>query len=34
MLLFKHKTRKLKFLTVPIFLFIQVFLLAYFYLTK
>ena len=34
MLLFKHKTRKLKFLIVPIFLFIQVFLLAYFYLTK
>ena len=34
MLVFKHKTRKLKFLTVPIFLFIQVFLLAYFYLTN
>jgi len=32
MLLFRHKTRKIKFLIVPIFLFVQVFLIAYFYL--
>jgi len=31
MLLFRHKTRKIKFLLVPIFLFIQVLLLAYFW---
>ncbi len=30
MLLFKHKTRKTKFLLVPIFLFIQMLLLVYF----
>ncbi len=30
MLLFKHKTRKVKFLLVPIFLFIQVYLIVYF----
>jgi uncharacterized membrane protein YsdA (DUF1294 family) len=30
MLLFRHKTRKLKFLLVPIFLFIQALLMAYF----
>jgi uncharacterized membrane protein YsdA (DUF1294 family) len=30
MLLFRHKTRKLKFLIVPIFLFIQALLMAYF----
>jgi len=34
MLLFRHKTRKIKFLLVPIFLFIQVMLIAYFYLIK
>ncbi len=34
MLLFRHKTRKIKFLIVPIFLLIQVFLIAYFYLSK
>jgi uncharacterized membrane protein YsdA (DUF1294 family) len=32
MLLFRHKTRKVKFLLVPIFLFIQVILITYFYL--
>lgn len=31
MLLFRHKTRKIKFLLVPIFLFIQVFLIVYFF---
>ncbi len=31
MLLFRHKTRKLKFLTVPIFLILQVVLIGYFY---
>jgi len=34
MLLFRHKTRKIKFLLVPIFLFTQVILIAYFYLIK
>ena len=34
MLLFRHKTRKIKFVLVPIFLFIQASLIAYFYLTK
>ena len=34
MLLFRHKTRKIKFLVVPIILFIQVFLIVYFYLIK
>jgi uncharacterized membrane protein YsdA (DUF1294 family) len=32
MLLFRHKTRKLKFLFVPLFLFIQLGLIAYFLL--
>lgn len=32
MLLFRHKTRKLKFLLVPIFLFAQLFLIMYFHL--
>ena len=32
MLLFRHKTRKVKFLLVPIFLFIQLCLIAYFLL--
>lgn len=32
MLLFRHKTRKAKFLLVPTSLFIQLYLLAYFYL--
>jgi uncharacterized membrane protein YsdA (DUF1294 family) len=31
MLLFRHKTRKIKFLLVPFFLAIQVFMLIYFY---
>jgi uncharacterized membrane protein YsdA (DUF1294 family) len=31
MLLFRHKTRKVKFLLVPIFLFVQVILIVYFY---
>jgi uncharacterized membrane protein YsdA (DUF1294 family) len=31
MFLFRHKTRKIKFMLVPIFLFIQVFLIVYFY---
>jgi uncharacterized membrane protein YsdA (DUF1294 family) len=31
MLLFRHKTRKIKFLIVPLFLFTQVFLIVYFY---
>ncbi len=30
MLLFRHKVRKVKFLLVPVFLFVQVFLLVYF----
>jgi uncharacterized membrane protein YsdA (DUF1294 family) len=30
MLLFKHKTRKVKFLLVPIFLFIHLYLILYF----
>jgi len=30
MLLFKHKTRKVKFLLVPIFLFIPLYLIVYF----
>ena len=34
MLLFRHKTRKIKFLLVPIFLLIQSFLIAYFYFIK
>ena len=34
MLLFNHETRKIKFLLVPIFLFIQIILIAYFYLIK
>jgi uncharacterized membrane protein YsdA (DUF1294 family) len=32
MLLFKHKTRKVKFLLVPIFLFIHLCLIVYFHL--
>ena len=32
MLLFRHKTRKVKFILVPIFLFIQLGLIAYFLL--
>jgi uncharacterized membrane protein YsdA (DUF1294 family) len=31
MLLFRHKTRKVKFLLVPIFLFAQVILMVHFY---
>ena len=34
MLLFRHKTRKIKFLLVPLFLFIQMFLILYFYFIK
>jgi len=34
MLLFRHKTHKIKFLLVPIFLFIQGFLIVYFYFIK
>ena len=34
MLLFRHKTRKIKFLLVPIFLIIQVVLIVYFYFGK
>jgi uncharacterized membrane protein YsdA (DUF1294 family) len=34
MLLFRHKTRKIKFLLVPIFLIIQVILMVYFYFGK
>ena len=34
MLLFRHKTRKIKFLIVPFFLFIQGFLIMYFYFSK
>jgi uncharacterized membrane protein YsdA (DUF1294 family) len=32
MLLFRHKTRKVKFLLVPVFLFVQVCLMVYFHL--
>jgi len=32
MLLFHHKTRKVKFILVPIFLFIHVYLIAHFHL--
>ena len=32
MLLFRHKTRKVKFLLVPIFLFIQLYLIVHFHL--
>ncbi|MCX6642551.1 MAG: DUF1294 domain-containing protein [Candidatus Bathyarchaeota archaeon] len=32
MLLFRHKTRKVKFLLIPIFLFAQIFFIAYFVL--
>ena len=32
MLLFKHKTRKVKFLLVPIFLFIHLYLIVHFHL--
>jgi uncharacterized membrane protein YsdA (DUF1294 family) len=31
MLLFRHKTRKIKFMLVPVFLFLQVFLIVYFF---
>ena len=31
MIFFRHKTRKVKFLLVPIFLFVQLFLIGYFY---
>lgn len=34
MLLFRHKTRKVKFLLVPFFLFIQGFLIVCFYFIK
>ena len=34
MLLFRHKTRKIKFLLVPLFLLIQAFLIVYFYFLK
>ncbi len=34
MLLFRHKTRKIKFLLVPVFLFLQALLIAYFYLIR
>lgn len=34
MLLFRHKTRKIKFFLVPIFLIIQGFLIVYFYFIK
>ena len=34
MLLFRHKTRKIKFLLVPIFLLIQVFLIIYFFFIR
>ena len=34
MLLFRHKTRKIKFLIVPFFLFIQGFLIMCFYFSK
>jgi uncharacterized membrane protein YsdA (DUF1294 family) len=32
MLLFRHKTRKVKFLLVPVFLFIHVYLIVHFHL--
>jgi len=32
MLLFRHKTRKVKFLLVPVFLFIHLYLIAHFHL--
>ena len=32
MLLFRHKTRKAKFILVPIFMFIQLYLIVYFQL--
>jgi len=32
MVLFRHKTRKLKFLLVPVFLFFQLSLIVYFYI--
>ena len=32
MLLFKHKTRKVKFLLVPVFLFIHLYLIVHFHL--
>ena len=32
MLIFRHKTRKVKFLLVPIFLFIQLYLIVYFHI--
>ena len=34
MLLFRHKTRKIKFLLVPLFLLVQLSLIAYFYLSR
>jgi len=34
MLLFRHKTRKIKFLLVPIFLILQVLLIVYFFFIK
>jgi uncharacterized membrane protein YsdA (DUF1294 family) len=34
MLFFRHKTRKTKFLLVPIFLLVQVFLIVYFYFLR
>ena len=34
MLLFRHKTRRIKFLLVPIFLILQAILLAYLYFIK
>ncbi len=34
MLLFRHKTRKIKFLLVPVFLFLQALLIAYFYFIR
>jgi uncharacterized membrane protein YsdA (DUF1294 family) len=34
MLFFRHKTRKIKFLLVPLFLLIQAILFAYFYLAR
>ncbi|KON32936.1 MAG: hypothetical protein AC479_06215 [miscellaneous Crenarchaeota group-6 archaeon AD8-1] len=34
MLFFRHKTRKIKFLLVPLFLLFQVFIIVYFYFIK
>jgi uncharacterized membrane protein YsdA (DUF1294 family) len=34
MLLFRHKTRKVKFLLVPTFMLMQLLLIAYFYFIK